>query len=178
MLDFVRKRASWKRVFFLLFLSQIVFLCMMFVTVPVIHQGSSGLRMFDLAGVSDYDVSYADTFVQGLAERGRTTYLYVQQPLDVLFPFLSSACFVMSFCLLCDRQSHWPLLGWAPMVFDYLENIFVIVMLTSRPIPSLVPSIASVMSQLKATATILCFAFLAALVFRKFILRKKAKASS
>ncbi|TCL56869.1 hypothetical protein EDD76_11041 [Kineothrix alysoides] len=160
MYKWIRQQASWKKTALIFITAQIIFLCMNTLTFPAIMKDGSGLIPFDMTGISGYDYQYADSFINELTLNGRTVYLFFQEPLDILYPLLISFSFVMAFCLLSKEKSRWPLIGFIPMIFDYLENILVISMLTVKPLPLFLPSVSSSITWLKAVSSMLCMGLL------------------
>ena len=95
-----------------------------------------------------YSFDYADRFLSVLSPKGYSMYKFVQIPLDMLFPMLNYITAVITFVLLKRvymklggrdiREKYSPfailllLLPFAGMLFDYLENIMVFIMLSAK----------------------------------------------
>lgn len=108
---------------------------------PSIVEGVS-VKMFDLMMFKGYDLAYATTFVNEISDRGRNIYLFVQIPLDFLYPLLLSTFFSLFFYEQTKKRDL-AFLGYATMIFDYMENIFVILILTTSNLSPNIVSIAS-----------------------------------
>ena len=155
--------------------SQIVFVVMSLVTLPIITRESEGLPPFDTTALAGYDYDYATRFVAALSSYGKTIYLYVQEPLDVLFPLLSAAFIVLSLTRL--GMGRWAWAGFIPMVLDYIENIMVIIMLTTSFGPP-VPLVSSAMTQTKAVVTMVLYLLLVILFIRYLWRRRRVPCES
>ncbi len=130
----------------LLFIAAHVIFFVMTLIQPSIVEGVS-LKMFDLMMFKGYDLAYATTFINEISNRGRNIYLFVQIPLDFLYPLLLSIFFSLFFYEQ-TKSRDLAFLGFATMIFDYMENIFIILILTSTNLSSNIVGIAS-----KATIT-------------------------
>lgn len=132
----------------ILFVVAHIILLSMVILMPNIQSGVS-LQMFDLTMFKGFDLAYAQTFISELSDRGRSYYLFVQIPMDFLYPLLISTFFYLYFL---DQTKNRKLayLGFGSMIFDYLENIFVIVMLTTSSLTQGLVFVASMFTIIKA----------------------------
>lgn len=117
-----------------------VYLIMLTVTLPQLQVFSDGLRVPDMM-VSGYDTAYLQQFFSKLGSSGRQFYLWRQLPLDMLYPALFAATYSVLLAYLSLKTGRkakiWrkalPLLPLIAGLFDYLENILLIVLLRQYP---------------------------------------------
>jgi len=164
---YIQQVATGKRVLSFLVPAMVIYALMLLYTIPQIEQYSAGMKLFDISP-SGYSYQYAIGLLSALGRTGRATYLYRQLPLDFVYPCL----FAVSFCLLLSwlfakslrADSKMFYLCLVPLfagLFDYLENICIILMLTSFPdVPELLVASASAFTIVKSTFTTACFVFL------------------
>ena len=165
---YIQQAATGKRVLRFFFPAMVVYTLILLYTIPQVEQYSAGMKLFDLSP-SGYSYQYTIELLSTLGSAGRATYLYRQLPLDFVYPGL----FAVSFCLLLSwlfakslrADSKMFYLCLVPLfagLFDYLENICIILMLTSFPdVPELLVASASAFTITKSTFTTACFVFLA-----------------
>ena len=84
-----------KKIFVLLVLANIIYMIMIFVTIPKVMSYSGGLKILDLMPLG-YNHEYVNLLLNSLGSGGRWAYLYYQIPLDLFYPFL----YGISYCLL------------------------------------------------------------------------------
>ncbi len=164
---YIQQAATGKRVLSFLVPAMVVYGMMLLYTIPQVEQYSAGMKLFDLSP-SGYSYQYAIELLSALGSTGRATYLYRQLPLDFVYPGL----FAVSFCLLQSwlfAKSLLPdskifyacLVPLTAGLFDYLENICIVFMLTSFPnVPEMLVAFASAFTIVKSTITTACFVFL------------------
>ena len=91
----VEKHLIGKKIVLLFILTNLVFVLMLTVTIPMLLSFSKGMKTLDMIPLG-YDSEYIKILFDTLGERGRSVYLYYQIPLDMIYPFL----FGVSYCLL------------------------------------------------------------------------------
>ena len=139
MKTWIEKHSEGKKVIALLIITNIIYLLMLLVTIPKVMSYSDGMKIFDRMP-KGYSVDYATSLLDALGPEGRNAYLFSQIPLDVFYPGL----FGLTYCLLMAyflKKLSWfdkPLfyLSLLPLIgglFDYLENIGIVYMLSSYP---------------------------------------------
>jgi len=116
----------------------IVYALMIFVTAPKLSDHSNGMKILDLMPVG-YSPEYVQKLFETLGESGREIYLWQQIPLDLIYP----ALFAISFSLLigiifknsrlANKTDKFILIPIFGALFDYLENIGIIIMLKIFP---------------------------------------------
>ena len=132
-ISLLQKTSSIKRVSILFISSHLIFLSMMLFTFPVINN-QIGTKAFDLQSFG-YSVSTAESIVNNLNTQTTQLYLFPQLTfLDLLYPlllalFLSSLLF--RFTNVNNKLGRFILIiPFLAMVFDYSENICVILMIS------------------------------------------------
>lgn len=111
-------------------------------------QLATGYEIFDLKMFGGYDLSYVFDFKYQLSERSLNQYLFIQIPLDMIYPILI-AYFFFTYIKMQNIFRYIAYLSLLSLVFDYLENISVIYMLTHSNLTNQMVSFASLMTQLK-----------------------------
>lgn len=140
---------------------------MLLYTIPQVEQHAPGMKLFDLSP-SGYSLDYALELLGALGGKGRDTYLYLQLPVDFVYPglFAVSCCLLLSwlFSKSLKANSRMFYLCFIPVVaglFDYLENICIVRMLTSYPdVTTLHVAFASTLTILKSVFTTAFFMLL------------------
>jgi len=135
MVDF----ASGRNVLIFLIPSLAVYSFMLFHTIPGVESYAPEMKLFDLSP-SGYSYDYAVELLSVLGNDGRKEYLIRQLPLDFIYPALFS---ISSFLMLAwlflkrnDKGSRIFYLCFVPVVagiFDYLENIQIVLMILNYP---------------------------------------------
>lgn len=166
-LIFVQSLSTGKAVLGFFIPAMIVYSIMLVYTIPQVMRHASGMNLFDLSPTG-YSFEYANELLGLLGSTGRDLYLYTQLPLDFIYPvlFAISCCLLLSWLLLKtqDTSSKMFYFCFIPVmagVFDYLENICVIRLLTSYPdISDTSVFIASSMTIAKSGLTTIFFVVL------------------
>lgn len=139
MKNLIVRNLSGKKVFLLFLLTNLVYAFMLLVTIPKVMEFSNGIKLLDMMPTG-YDADYVHTLLNTLGNQGRSFYLYMQIPIDLIYP----ALFGISYCLILayylNRLSklnsfliYLCLLPIAAGFFDYLENFGIISMLKNYP---------------------------------------------
>src|SRR6056297_2304532 len=130
--------ASGRNVLIFLIPSLTVYLFMLFHTIPGVESYAPEMKLFDLSP-SGYSYDYAVELLSVLGNDGRKEYLIRQLPLDFIYPALFS---ISSFLMLAwlflkrnDKGSRIVYLCFVPVagIFDYLENIQIVLMILNYP---------------------------------------------
>lgn len=142
MLDYIEKMlsaANGKNVLILLVPSLAVYFVMLFYTIPGVQSYEPEMKIFDLLP-GGYSYDYSIKLLSSLGDEGRKKYLYMQLPLDFIYPVLFS---ISSFMLLAwlfskryDKGSKIFYFCFVPVIagiFDYLENIQIVLMILNYP---------------------------------------------
>ncbi len=153
------------------------YLAMLLYSTPILDKMSGSLPIFDLR-ISGYDLAQARALLRALGDDGISFYLNVQQMLDFTFPALLGLTLMLAIILLAPaRLGRWryalALVAIAGMVFDYMENAAVRLLLLSGPdnINQQIVALASARSVNKAI--FVAIAMVIVVVFLLLAVRKK-----
>jgi len=163
----IEKNISGRKVLIYFLLSTIVYLLMLFVTIPRVTAFSGGMKILDMMPTG-YNWVYVNELFTKLGEPGRQAYLFGQIPLDLVYPALYGIgfCLVLAWLLKKYNKLNGFLFYFClfPLVagfFDYCENFGIIRMLTSYPnISTNLVAVTSVFSVLKSSLTSIYFVVL------------------
>ena len=172
------KYSSGKNVIILFAATLIVYLVMLFVTIPNVMNYADGMEILDMQPAG-YSTEYAKTLLDSLGNDGRHAYLYYQIPLDMIYPLLFAITYSLMlayfFKKILKENNKLFVLSIVPLIaglFDYLENIGIIIMLTSFPsFSAFTANVTNIFSIIKSFATTLFFlillATIAVIIYRK-----------
>lgn len=163
---FIQAHANMKNIVVLFILSQAIYICMTLFTFPIIELNSSGIKAFDLSPMG-YSYENASSFLDTLSQNSRSIYLFVQEPLDLLYPFISSMFIMLTITHFSKKNSNLMLFALLPLVFDYLENAFVTTMLVTNNPTLLWVQISSSFTIMKSLSTTVCYCIIIALIIKR-----------
>lgn len=161
-INYLQYISNGKVVLLLFVLTNLIYILMLMYSLPLVSSYVPELVLFDMSPLG-YSYSQAIELLIALGLEGRNTYLSIQLPLDFIYPGL----FAVSYSLLItwvfkhylSNDSKFYLIAFIPIiagVFDYLENISIIVMLNSYPNISVnLVNISSAFTIVKSGATTL-----------------------
>lgn len=166
-LETLKKFASGKTVLILFLLTMSIYAIMLVVTIPMVKSYAPDMALFDLSPTG-YSYEHATSLLEELGSEGRQIYLTRQLPLDFIYPGLFAASYTLLLLWLFRKGFNenakifylalTPVLGG---LFDYLENICIIVMLNTFPSTSVtLVSISSAFTLLKGIFTTIFFILL------------------
>jgi len=154
MLRWIEATATVRRVTLLFILAGVLYAVMMSVTITRLQRAAGGLEIFDMRPLG-YTVREGRELLSAMSSGAKDFYRYVQIPLDFVYPSLLGLFGAGTLALL-RRRVRLPLwllaLPLLAALFDYLENIFVFILLGSNG-PAMLLRIASLCSVLKSTFT-------------------------
>jgi len=161
------KYSTGKIVLLFFVLTMFVYLSMLLYTIPTLETFTPKHPIFDLSPFG-YSFDYANELLRVLGDQGRDIYLYKQLPLDFIYPGLFSITYSLLLLWLFrksfDINSKIQYLFLVPFlagIFDYVENLFIIKMITSFPqLEVNTVKIASTFTVLKSSFTMLFFILL------------------
>ncbi len=155
-----------------------VYALMLLFSIPEVLEYSNGLKILDLMPTG-YSSEYAQKLFKTLGKTGREIYLFRQIPLDMIYPALFAKSFSLLLAFIFKKafsaknkiQKLYVLPVFAGL-FDYLENIGIIVMLSIYPdFQPWIANTTNVFSVLKSLSTTIVFLALTAgiisLLFQK-----------
>jgi len=164
LIRFIERNISGKKILLLFILTNVIYIFILTVTIPRTMAFSSGMKLLDMMPLG-YDFNYVNELFNTLGEIGRKTYLTTQIPADMIYPLLFgiSYCLILGYFLkklnkLKTPYSYLCILPIIAGVFDYFENLGIIVMLNNYP--DLTPfsiSTTSVFTILKSITTSVFF---------------------
>jgi hypothetical protein len=170
--------ASGRTVLILFIMTMAMYLLMLFYTIPMVESFAPNTALFDLSP-SGYSYQHAMSLLEELGNEGRQVYLSRQLPLDFTYPGLFAVSYTLLLIWLFSKSfettSKIYYLAFIPALggmFDYLENIFIIRMITYFPdLSTGLVQVASTFTLLKSIFTtvffLLLFAGFAAFLFTK-----------
>jgi hypothetical protein len=139
LINFMQGKASGKNVLLLFVLTMAVYLVMLLVTIPRVKSHSPDTELFDLSPAG-YSHSQAMTLLESLGHDGRDAYLFPQLALDFVYPGLFAICYSLMLIWVYSKRvrsdSKFLYLASLPVLgglFDYVENILIIRMITTFP---------------------------------------------
>ncbi|MBO0475748.1 hypothetical protein DOK76_01620 [Vagococcus sp. DIV0080] len=163
---FQEKIKIWHIVCLFLF-AQLIYLVMMTYTFPIIQQNSGTMKAMDLMSMG-YSYDYVQAFLATLSPTSLNTYLFFQLPLDILFPLATSLTFSMIIAKTTPLGNKLFLVGFIPMLFDYLENSCILIMLTSNQITHSLVSLSSFFTLMKSVTTMIMYLLITILLILFF----------
>ena len=163
----MQKYSTGKSILVLFALTMAVYLTMLSYSIPAVTAFSPELPIFDLSPLG-YSFSYANELLDTLGAEGRNLYLSTQLPLDFIYPGLFSITYSLMLVWLFGKTltgaSKVYCLALVPFlagIFDYIENIFIIKMISSFPdLQVTTVKMASTFSVLKSSFTTIFFILL------------------
>ncbi len=138
-MEWIQARSTGKNVALSFSLNMVFYLTILYYSIPMVVRSAPDMKLFDVSP-SGYSQEYAISLLNAIGPEGRDLYLSLQLPLDFVYPGL----FIISYSLLLawllkknyDLRSKAYYALYLPILaglFDYLENIFVILMLKAYP---------------------------------------------
>ena len=175
----IQKYATGRTVLLMFFITMAVYLVILLYTIPAVTAQAPEMKLFDMSP-GGYDLLYAKKLLNSIGPAGRETYIKRQLPIDFIYPGLFAVTYTLMlvwlFAKRFDGNSKVFFLALVPAIaglFDYFENIGIIIMLSSYPnIAPLVVQVSSLFSIIKSMLTVafyllFLFGFLSLFVKRK-----------
>jgi len=165
--ELLNKHSTGKTVFILFIITQAIYVLMFMVTIPNVMEYSNGMKVLDNQPTG-YSSEYAHQLFDTLGEKGRSEYLFKQIPIDMIYPGLFALAYSLLLFYLFKKSFKLNkkiyILSLVPIVaglFDYLENIGIIVMISIYPqFLSSIANITNIFSLAKSLFTTLFFVLL------------------
>jgi len=182
-IDLLLKFATGRLVLFLFILTMVVYAAMLLYTIPMVVASSPEVKLFDLSP-SGYTPEEAYTILDSIGPEGRSLYLSVQLPLDFIYPGLFAITYGLLLTWLfkkglnpSSKAFYWSLVPVFAGLFDYLENIGIIIMVNTFPgLSETVVKITSLFTILKSGFTIVFYVLLVAGIVVLFLGRARKPA--
>lgn len=183
LIGFMQGKASGKNVLRLFVLTMAVYLLMLLVTIPRVQSYAPDTALFDLSPTG-YTHSQALTLLHSLGHAGRDAYLFPQIALDFVYPGLFAICYSLMLIWVYSKRvrsdSKFLYLAIIPALaglFDYIENILIIRMITAFPdVSKGLVSTASSATLLKSAFSTASFLIL--ILGFTFLLKRRPMASA
>mgnify|MGYP007089981715 CR=1 FL=1 len=112
---------------------------MLAVSIPKVMSYSNGMKILDMIP-SGYDITYVNSLLNMLGEKGRSVYLFNQIPIDMFYPFFFGITYSFIFAYFLKKinrlESKLVYFSFLPLFagfFDYMENIGIIILLNNYP---------------------------------------------
>lgn len=161
------KNLNGRKVLILFILTNIVYTIMLTVTIPEVVSFAGGMKLLDMMPTG-YTHQYVNTLSDALGAAGRHAYLFIQIPVDMVYPFFFGVSYSLVLAYLLNKinklNGNLFYLCYLPLfaaLFDYFENLGIIFMLKSFPDNSVLLShITNVFSILKSSFTTVYFIIL------------------
>lgn len=176
-------RATWANAIIWFFASQIVYVIMLFVTIPAVEKHTNQMKIFDLLPFG-YSSEYATILLEQLGEPGRKTYLSLQLPLDFIYPAFFAVTGILFIAVISNEVNHrlilLTLLPAVAALFDYAENVLITWMLLFFPeVTTINIVLASICTVVKSGITTLYLLALLVLFVSYFyhVYRRKSAAT-
>lgn len=182
--NLINRNLKGRKVLLPFILTNIIYVFMLTVTIPKVMEFSGGMKLLDMMP-GGYTSEYVKTLFNNLGNEGRSAYLYKQIPVDMIYPLLFgvSYCMVMAYFLnkLGKLDSKLIYLCYIPILsglFDYLENIGIILMLIGYPDISMgLIKLTSIFSVCKSVSTTIFFMMLIILLIILALIKIKRRTS-
>ena len=87
MKELLVKNLNGKNVILWFLVANLVYVAMLFITIPKVMAFAEGMKLLDMMPTG-YDAQYVNSSFNALGEDGRRAYLYVQIPVDMIYPGL------------------------------------------------------------------------------------------
>lgn len=162
-----------------------VYLTILFYSIPKVTAAAPDMKLFDVSP-SGYTSEYAESFLTAIGADGRNLYLFLQLPLDFIYPGLFilfySALFAWTLKKIFAPESKIYYALYLPVfagLFDYAENILVILMI--KAYPKISPNLVAAASFTTVAKSVLSSVFFVTLILSmiyalwKFIFNKQRK---
>tara|TARA_R110000868_G_C10572140_1_gene737841 strand:- start:33 stop:620 length:588 start_codon:yes stop_codon:yes gene_type:complete len=158
----LRGKATGKVVLGLFVITNAVYLVMILSTIPRVQSYAPDTPLFDLSPMG-YSHEQAVFLLESLGTEGRSVYLFPQLATDFVYPGLFAISYALTLIWVFAKRAHpdsWlfnlALLPVLAGLFDYAENILIILMIRNYPeVSEFLVSAASLCTLLKSAFTTL-----------------------
>jgi len=182
---FIDKHAADKKVLVLFIITQIIYAVMVFGTIPHVMSYADEMKLLDMMPTG-YDFNYVTILLASLGPSGRSAYLHQQIPLDMIYPLLFAVTYFLLLALVLKQvvksQSvlfYFCFISVLAGIFDYLENIGIIMLLTSYPdISKILAQTTNFFTLGKSYSTIVYFTILIITIIIFLVNKLRRKLSS
>jgi hypothetical protein len=167
----IKRNLNGRKVLLLFILTNIIYVIMLTVTIPKVMEFSGGMKLLDMMPAG-YNSDYVMTLFSNLGDVGRDAYLYRQLPVDMVYPLLFAVSYSLLLGYILNKLGKFEnklfYLCYIPILsglFDYFENIGIILMLKGYPDISMgLIKLTSIFSVCKSVSTTIFFVMLIVLL--------------
>lgn len=138
-IKWIQKYSTGRNVAIFFSLNMVFYLAILLYSIPLVGRSAPSMKLFDVSPAG-YTVEYAISLLNAIGPEGRNLYLSLQLPLDFVYPGLFIVSYSLLFAWLLDKnydlRSKIYYALYLPIfagLFDYLENVLVILMLKTYP---------------------------------------------
>jgi len=175
------KNIKGKKVLSLFIITNLVYLIMIFITIPKVMKYSNGNKILDMLPFG-YSYAYVMQLFNELGIEGRNVYLNYQIPVDMIYPLLFGISYSLILAYFLQKinklKTPYLILCLFPLIaasFDYFENLGIVLIILKFPnITKTTVILNSIFTIIKSTATSIYFISLI-LVLIIFALKKVNK---
>ena len=172
--------STGKAVIVSLLITNVFYGILLFYTIPELNNYSGEMKILDVKPMG-YSAEYAKLLLEKLGTDGRNKYLNKQIPVDMVYPLMFAISYSLLLTYLLKKtfhsQSniyHLTILPIFAGLFDYLENIGIVIMLYEYPgFSHALANITNIFTVIKSVLTTAVFVLLIALTM-KLIFRKSS----
>jgi hypothetical protein len=156
----------------LFIVTQVIYLTMIFITIPIIMEFSQWNKLIDMMP-SWYTFEYVNNLLNILWKEWISNYLFPQLTLDFIYPWLFIITYYHAIKLLWNNNNYILLLPIIAWISDYIENIFLLIILKWYDFSETYINIMSYFSVSKALFTTLTFIIILFFIFKIIYLKIK-----
>jgi hypothetical protein len=167
MLGKLNRKPSGQLVLWLFGITICVYLAIIFYSIPAVLEQAPEMKLFDMSP-GGYSYEYATELLEVIGPEGREKYLRLQLPIDFIYPGLFAVTYTLMliwvFSMRFRAESKIFIMALVPAaagLFDYIENIGIVMMIKSYPnLSSGLVQFTSTFSILKSIMTIASYILL------------------
>ncbi len=167
LITYFQRVSHGKTVLLLFIITNLIYASMLMFSLPLVSSYAAELVLFDMSPMG-YSYIQAIELLTSLGFDGRNSYLFVQLPIDFIYPGMFSVSYALLITWILKqylpKDSKLFFIAFVPLFaggFDYLENICIIAMLNSFPdISANLVNTASAFTIAKSGATTVFFILL------------------
>ena len=179
MIGKLNRKISGRLVLWLFGITNCVYLAIIFLSIPAVLEQASEMKLFDMSP-SGYSYEYAMELLEVIGSEGREKYLMLQLPIDFIYPGLFAVTYTLMLIWVFSKRFNadskifiLALVPAAAGLFDYMENIGIVMMLKSYP--NLSSGLVQFTSSFSILKSIMTIAFYILLIYGLLLLGIKRK---
>lgn len=146
----IGSKVKWPHIIALYIFQILIFQIMTRYIFPIIEYDLGDYHLLDMVK-QGYDANYVTKILSLMNERSKDMYLHVQMPLDFLYPLIMATVYFLVFAKVWKKYWHvFCVLPVLLVLFDWAENISIILMFTHSNLIDNVVSFSSFFTQTKS----------------------------